>query len=210
MTVMTKLSFVDERRDDYFPPRRDIDDESISAARLLKMAIDKRTSLHKRKERDLRRELLVGATIQRLCRHIGEERASRKQQQQQRHRQRRRRRHISLSATGDIDRSVSAADENDNNGEPSSKKSHRTTTSEDISNDPTSLPVLPSCGNDGGSGQEMHLPPISPSFNQNSRLHSSESPIDANGSHCVVDNDPFGLNVMFEPFRGQVMIASRG
>ena len=49
-----------------------------SPTNLLSIAINKRRALMSQKNRDYHRELLINSSIQRLCKHIGEQRAQRK------------------------------------------------------------------------------------------------------------------------------------
>jgi len=56
-------------------------DQTQNPTHLLHVAIKKRRSLANEKDQDMRKRLLIGVTIQNLCKYIGEQRAARKKKQ---------------------------------------------------------------------------------------------------------------------------------
>jgi len=56
-------------------------DHTQNPTHLLHVAIKKRRSLANEKDQDMRKRLLIGVTIQNLCKYIGEQRAARKRKQ---------------------------------------------------------------------------------------------------------------------------------
>ena len=64
------------------------EDRSMTPSQLLQLSIRKRRALEKCKERPLDRELFLTGTIARLCTHIGEERARRRQERREAKRRR--------------------------------------------------------------------------------------------------------------------------
>jgi hypothetical protein len=145
---------------------------------LLSLAIKKRRALMTRKERDFRKELLVGNTISRLCKHIGEQRALRK-------------RHADVAANENRQSPSSSSDNHsDRSGSCSVEYDSASTHSDHDQHSPASARRQCRAGRRrrSASRDQVVLVPASDSIIQTTAYD---------------DDDPFGLNAFFESLRSR-------